>query len=130
MNIPEIYLMRAEFRARANSLYGAGSAAEDLLFLRQKRMPNADAVVPVGYTQTQMIKYVMDERLRELAFTGTRWFDMRRLSVDPLFSANTYTHKLYYATGSIASYILRPERLTLRIPTRVLNDNPGMKDNP
>lgn len=130
MNIPEIYLMRAECRARANSLYGAGSAAEDLLFLRQKRMPNADAVVPVGYTQTQMIKYVMDERLRELAFTGTRWFDMRRLSVDPLFSANTYTHKLYYATGSIDSYILRPERLTLRIPTRVLNDNPGMKDNP
>ncbi len=129
MNIPELYLMRAECRARANNTYGAGSAAEDLLFLRKKRMPAADAVIPIGYTQTQMIKYVIDERLRELAFTGMRWFDMRRLSIDPLFSGTTFTHKLYYSTGIIDSYILRPERFTMRIPTRILNDNPGLIDN-
>jgi hypothetical protein len=129
MNLPEIYLMRAECRARANSLYGSGSAAEDLLFLRQRRMPLANATIPSLLTQTQMINYVIEERLRETAFTGLRWFDMRRLSVDPLFSSKTYTHTLHFANGSIENYPLRPERLTLKIPPRILADNPGMEDN-
>ena len=129
MNLPEIYLMRAECRARANSLYGSGSAAQDLLFLRQRRMTLANATIPTLLTQNQMINYVIEERLRETAFTGLRWFDMRRLSVDPLFSSRTYTHTLHYANGSTVNYPLRPERLTLRIPPRILADNPGMEDN-
>jgi len=130
MNVPEIYLMRAEGRVRSNNLYGAGSAAEDLLFLRLRRMPSASAAVPAGMTQSQMLQYVMDERLRELAFSGLRWFDMRRMSVDPQFSAINRSHVLYFADGSTQNYPLRPERLTLRIPPRILNDNPGMQDNP
>jgi hypothetical protein len=130
MNVPEIYLMRAEGRARANVLYGAGSAAEDLLFLRQRRMPAASATVPAGLTQTQMVQFVMEERLRELAFSGTRWFDMRRMSVDPLFSGTPFTHVMHLADGSSTNYPLRPERFALKIPARILNDNPGMVDNP
>ncbi len=130
MNIPEIYLMRAECRARANNLYGANSASEDLFFLRQRRIPLAGASVPAGLTQNQMIQYVMDERLRELAFTGVRWFDMRRMSVDPVFSGLILTHILYLADGSTQIYPLRPERLALRIPPRILTDNPNMLDNP
>ena len=130
MNLPEIYLMRAECRARANKLYGAGSASEDLLFLRQRRMPAAGAVVPTGLTQAQMVQFVMDERLREFAFNGIRWFDMRRMSVDPLFTGRTFTHILHFADGTTQSYPLRPERFALRIPQRILNDNPGMEDNP
>lgn len=129
MNIPEIYLMRAECRARANTLYGANSAEEDLLYLRQRRIPVASAAVPAGMTQTQMIQFVIDERLREYAFSGLRWFDMRRLSVDPLFSSVTYTHTLHFADGTSQNYPLRPERLTLKIPGRILRDNPEMKDN-
>lgn len=130
MNVPEIYLMRAEGRARAGNLYGAGSAAEDLVFLRQRRMPSVGAAVPSGMSQAQMVQYVIDERLRELAFSGQRWFDMRRLSVDPQFSGVSLAHTLYLADGSTQSYPLKPERLTLRIPPRILNDNPGMQDNP
>ncbi len=104
--------MRAECRARTNSLYGANSAEEDLLFLRQRRMPLAS-----------------DERLREYAFSGLRWFDMRRLSVDPLFSSVTYVHTLYFADGTSQDYPLRPERLTFKIPGRILRDNPDMTDN-
>jgi len=130
MNVPEIYLMRAECRARANTLYGAGSAAEDLLFLRQRRMPAAGAAVPSGLTQTQMLQFVMDERLRELAFSGARWFDMRRMSVDPLFSGVSFTHVVHLADGSTQNHPLRPERFALKIPKRILADNPGMEDNP
>jgi hypothetical protein len=129
MNIPEIYLMRAECRARTNSLYGANSAEEDLLFLRQKRMPLASAAVPAGMTQPQMVQYIIDERLREYPFSGLRWFDMRRLSVDPLFSSVTYVHTLYFADGTSQNYPLRPERLTFKIPGRILRDNPEMTDN-
>lgn len=129
MNIPEIYLMRAECRARTNSLYGANSAEEDLLFLRQRRMPVASAAVPAGMTQTQMIQFIIDERLREYPFSGLRWFDMRRLSVDPLFSSVTYVHTLYFADGTSQNFPLRPERFTFKIPGRILSDNPEMKDN-
>jgi starch-binding outer membrane protein, SusD/RagB family len=130
MNIPEIYLMRAECRARVNSLYGTGSASEDLLYFRQRRMPVASAAVPTGLTQTQMIQFVIDERLREFAFIGVRWFDMRRLSVDPLFKANTYVHTLYFADGTTQNYPCKTDRLTLKLPGRILSDNPGMQDNP
>ncbi|HMO31641.1 MAG TPA: RagB/SusD family nutrient uptake outer membrane protein [Lacibacter sp.] len=130
INIPEVYLMRAECRARANNLYGAGSAETDLVFLRQRRLPLANAAIPTGLSQEQLIRYVIEERLRELAFTGIRWFDMRRLSLDPLYSNTTYIHKLYFADGTVTDFPLRPERLTLRIPGRILRDNPGMEDNP
>ncbi len=128
--IPEVYLMRAECRARTNMLYGSGSAAEDLLYLRERRMPVVNAGVPAGLTQTQMIQLVIEERLREFAFTGLRWFDMRRLSVDPLFSGTNYAHTLYFEDGTTESFPLRPERFTLRIPKRILDDNPGMENNP
>ncbi len=130
LTIPEIYLMRAECRARTNLLYGPGSAAEDLLYLRIRRMPAASAAILPGMTQTQMIEFVINERLREFAFTGLRWFDMRRLSVDPLFSNRNYVHTLYNADGSTEAFPLRPERLVLRIPSRIIDDNPGMENNP
>jgi hypothetical protein len=72
----------------------------------------------------------MDERLREYAGLGVRWFDMRRLSVDPLFGNSSYSHTLYQADGTTATYQLRPERFVLKIPPRMLLTNPGMDDNP
>lgn len=129
-NIPEIYLMRAECRARTNKLYGAGSAEEDLLTLRRNRFPVGKEGIPAAMTQTQVVRFIIGERTRELAFTGMRWFDMRRLSVDPIFSADTYTHTLYMSDGTTQTFPLKPERLALKIPFRILSDNPGMQDNP
>jgi hypothetical protein len=129
MTIPELYLLRAEVAAR---LGDTTTAIASLKTLRVKRMSATDAnAIPVGMTQLQLIQFVLNERLREFAMQGYRWFDMRRLSVDPLFSSTTYTHKLYNTSGVLsATYTLRPERLTLQLPTAVIDQNPGMENNP
>ena len=127
--VPELYLLRAEAKCRTNDLSGAKT---DVEALRVKRMPAADAPVPaaVASQQLPLLKFILDERTREFAMQGFRWFDMRRLSVDPLFSSTTYSHTLYSATGSTTTFQLKPERFTLRFPQSVLDQNPGVSNNP
>jgi starch-binding outer membrane protein, SusD/RagB family len=134
LQLPELYLLRAEASARLNDLSGA---KKDLETLREHRMP-ADVTVPdqIAGNKQELVKYIFEERIREFAMEGYRWFDMRRASVDPIFSGSTYTHILFNfneATGLdaiAATYVLRQERLTLRLPLYITNANPGMINNP
>jgi hypothetical protein len=129
--LPDLYLLKAECEARNNNL---NAAVTDLEILRKSRMPAADAAVPANTKAEKMalVRYILDERIREFALEGFRWFDMRRLSVDPLFANSpAAVHQVYDDSGAIATtYTLRPERLTLRLPTKVIAANPGMTDNP
>jgi hypothetical protein len=128
--LPEIYLLRAECEARTNDL---AAARMDVETLRSKRMPAASVPVPADTASQQMplLRFIIAERTREFAVTGFRWFDMRRLSVDPLFSAATYTHTRYLADGTqAATYTLRPGRFVLRFAQKVIDQNPGMENNP
>lgn len=130
VNLPEIYLLRAECRARLNDLAGARM---DVEALRTKRMPEENVAIPdaVANVQEDLLRYIMEERTREFAYMGFRWFDMRRLSVDPLFSNDVYRHILYAESGDVIStYELTLDRLTLRMPPKVLSENPDMPDNP
>lgn len=129
--IPDLYLLRAETKARLNDLEGART---DLENLRKKRMPVADAPIPdaIATVKNDLIRYILEERIREFALNGYRWFDMRRLSVDPEFS-NTIrnTHKLYNDQGTVtATYTLKPERLTMRFAQKIIDANPGLENNP
>jgi len=127
INYPEYLLLRAECKARSNDLAGAKA---DLETLRVKRMPAADATVNIT-NQNAMIRFVVDERRREFALSGYRWFDMRRLSVDPLFANEVYTHKIYDLQGNVvSSYTLPADRLTLRFPLKIMAQNPNMTNNP
>ncbi|HWK06737.1 MAG TPA: RagB/SusD family nutrient uptake outer membrane protein [Puia sp.] len=128
--LPDLYLLRAECKARLNDLSGAKADVETL---RVNRMPAADAPVPdtTASQETTLLNFIFNERVREFAVQGFRWFDMRRLSVDPLFTGATYTHNLYSATGSITNtYTLKPARFVLRFPQKVIDQNPGMENNP
>jgi hypothetical protein len=96
-------------------------------------MPVADAVVPsaIAGDQTALIKFIIDERIREFALEGYRWFDMRRLSVDPIFAGMTFTHTMYNADGTTTVYTLRqPDRLVMKFPKNITDANPNMPDNP
>ena len=96
-------------------------------------MPLASSAVPatIAGQQLLLLNFIFEERIREFAVTGYRWFDMRRLSVDPLFGNNTFTHTLYSETGSVLStFTLKPERFVLRFPQKVMDENPGMQNNP
>jgi len=130
LQLPELYLLRAEANARLNNL---PAAVTDVETLRQNRMPVADAVVPAdtAMNRTALIKFIIDERVREFAGEGMRWFDMRRLSVDPLFKNTPYTHLMFEEDGSSSTYTLRqPDRLTMQIPPYIMNRNQNMPNNP
>lgn len=138
LQLPDLYLLRAECRARINDLNGA---VDDLEFLRKHRIkttndqgdPIDDALVPAAISgnQNDLIKFIIDERIREFAMEGYRWYDMRRLSLDPLFANNVYTHKMYNEDGSATTYTLNsPNRFVLRFPREFTDANPGMTDNP
>lgn len=125
--LPDLYLLNAECKARTGDSSGAAS---DVFKLRSSRMPAAEAKIPEGLTPKQMIEFILNERVREFAVQGYRWFDMRRLSVDPLFSGTTYTHTHYLSADQKETFTLRPERFTMRFPKIVIDQNPGMQNNP
>lgn len=131
LELPDLLLMRAEVKARTGDLAGAKTDTETLRF---NRMPAADAPVPsaIASDQIALIRFILDERIREFATQGYRWFDMRRLSVDPLFSGEIYTHILYndISSNNTIIYTLRKERFTQQIPPFILLGNPGFTDNP
>lgn len=130
MLIPDIYLLRAECKVRTNDLSGA---VADVETLRKNRMPLTDSKIPslIAEDQLSLLNFVLEERIREFAVSGTRWFDMRRLSVDPLFENSTYTHILYSENGEIKeTFTLKPDRFVLRFPQKVIDENPGMQNNP
>jgi hypothetical protein len=130
LELSDLYLLRAEAKARANDL---GGATADVEFLRKNRMPAAKATVPTAdaANSAAMVKFIINERIREFAAWGYRWWDMRRLSVDPIFAGQPAAkHILYLADGSTEEFTLKPERLTLRIPQLYLNAHPEMPNNP
>lgn len=127
--LADLYLLMAECKARTGDL---GGAKADVELVRSKRMTAADVAVPTA-TAAQpalLLQFVLNERIREYAVQGYRWFDMRRLSVDPLFANLTFKHTLYKADGSTQVFNLKPERLVLRFPQKLMDQNPGMQNNP
>lgn len=129
VQMAELYLLRAEAKARLNDLTGA---VTDVEFLRAKRMPAADVSIEsaVAGNQASLIRFIFEERLREFAQEGYRWDDMRRMSVDPVFPPSTYQHILFKTTGAQEIYTLKPERLVMKLPPVLLQSNPGFQDNP
>lgn len=138
LQLSELYLLSAECKARTNDL---GGAVTDVETLRKNRIkvkddagnPINDALVPtaIAGNQTALIKFIIEERIREFALEGYRWFDMRRLSVDPLFEGAVYTHTIYNTNGINTVYTLsQPNRLVLKIPQNIVDGNPDLVNNP
>ncbi|MCD0487780.1 RagB/SusD family nutrient uptake outer membrane protein [Pedobacter sp. MC2016-14] len=132
LTLADMYLLRAECKARANDFAGA---IADVVYLRARRMPNG-AIPPSVNTndKDQLIRFIVEERIREFAMMGFRWFDMRRLSLDPLFQNDTYTHVVFPASGNaldgVTTFTLNPTRLTMSMPPLILTQSPDMPDNP
>lgn len=128
-SLPDLYLMRAELKARTNDLAGATA---DLELLRSKRMTeDVEVASNISSNQKALMKFIMEERVREFALTGMRWLDMRRLSVDPLYhDLVNYQHAIYDDNGKVVkTYTLRPQRFALKFGERMIAENIGLVEN-
>jgi hypothetical protein len=114
--LAEMYLIRAEARARLGSVSGANSATTDINILRARAKAPAIGTV----TQSQMLTIIENERVYELAYEGHRWYDLvrtgRAATVMPPFNSNW---RAAYERWPI------PQRELQTNPALVGNQNPG-----
>jgi tetratricopeptide (TPR) repeat protein len=103
LNTPEVYLTRAECEARAGEL---NAALNDVNALRLNRIDPSvyKAFVPAdfGGDAEKVLRFVLEERRRELAFTGMRHADLKRLNKETRFQ------KSFKHTAEGKEYVLEP----------------------
>ena len=124
MSIPDLYMMYAECLARTEDHVAARSVIEEF---RHNRLPAVSAAVPADATDGDaLVKFIVDERMREFIGYGNTWFNTRRLWNDPLFQdmKSMYTH-----TDGKQTWTLTEDRLTMRIPPSVMDWHPEYTDN-
>lgn len=119
--VSELYLNAAEAAAHLNKLPEARSR---LLQLMEKRYAPLEYTLKEGEVnnmdQTELIIEILNERARELAFEGHRWFDLRR----------TTRPKIEKKLSSGQTIILQQDdpRYTLSIPQSATTANPDLMD--
>ena len=76
----EVYLIAAEANARLGNL----AAAKDYVDrLREKRLSGTSTAMATPATQKEMMDQVILERRKELLFGFSRFFDLKRLNLEP-----------------------------------------------
>ncbi|WP_430815641.1 RagB/SusD family nutrient uptake outer membrane protein [Carboxylicivirga sp. RSCT41] len=119
----EMYLISAETKARNGDIAGA---MNDIEAVRINRFAAADYVpMALPANKKEAIQTVIDERRREMPFT-IRWYDIRRINVDPEVDNITIRRKFYPLDGNQVNmeaepidYIIEPDS---RLYARPLNE--------
>jgi hypothetical protein len=113
----EAYLTAAEAAAQLNNLTGAIDNLKPLLQKRLNTTAYQDALtLMAAMDKAQLLQEIYDERARELAFEGHRWYDLRRTTQPAL--TRTYGGQ---------TYTLTPEKYTMRFPTEAVESNPEIE---
>lgn len=117
----EIYLIRAECRARMGNINGA---LEDLNTLLKMRWLNGKFKPYLTNDQDEILKLILEERRKELVYRNLRWTDLRRLNLDPRFAKPIER----MINGKKIELPPNDLRYTLPIPEKVIA-NSGMEQN-
>lgn len=118
MRTGEMYLIRAEAQAENNNLV---AAAQDLNDLRAARITG---YVPVALaTKDAAITAILDERFKELAFEGHRFWDLKRRNL-PVSRLLADAPNAAAATLAAGNY-----RFLLPIPDPEIKANPVIQQN-
>lgn len=112
----EVYLIMAEALARQNNLTEAANYVSQL---RDKRIKGGNGHVDAPATQVEMVKMIIDERRKELLFGFNRFFDLKRLNIEPEYQ-KTITRVFPVLNISEAhpqqTYTLKPDSRLYVIP--------------
>lgn len=122
-SVPEMMLIKAEYLARNAD---AAGAMEWVNKLRVKRFKPADFVARTATSADDALVKVINERRIEFFGTCLRWWDMRRLKDEPLFS------KTYIRTFNGVTHTLAPNsnRYVFPIAEYLRGLNPELQQNP
>ncbi len=122
IGVPEMMLIVAENYARK----GDGKALEVLNNLRKFRFADADYTPLTGSGKDELLRMVIEERQRELPSNGLRWFDMKRLGEEGLYT------KTLSRTFQGAERKLEPKsnKYVFPLAPKLLSINPGLEQNP
>lgn len=113
----EAYLTAAEASVQLGDLTGAIDYLKPLLVKRLNTTAYNDALtLMAAMNQAQLLQEIIDERGRELAFEGHRWYDLKRTAKPALTR-----------TWSGQTYTLTPEKYTMRFPTEAVEANPEIE---
>ncbi len=136
-SVAEMRLILAEAAARRNELE---TACDELDHVRKCRFPEFiidNTVTPPDTTyrykkfestnQEEVLQKVLAERTFEFAYTGLRWFDMRRLDAEGRMPD---VYRYDGENNVIATLPAGSNKYTLQIPIQVLYFNPDWPQNP
>ncbi len=117
--VAEMLLNAAEAACRQGL---TDQAAEYLLTLQRTRYNDSGAAKETAVAAMdadQLLTEILDERARELAFEGHRWFDLRRTTQPRI--ERTYRSETFVLEENDPRY-------TIRIPSEAIAANPGLAD--
>ncbi len=125
VSVAEMFLIRAECNVRLHP-GDIQVVIDDLNTLRSKRISSYVDLTQADFLNAEsLLKFVLEERRREMFLTGMRWFDLKRLNTESDL-AITITHIIAEEV-----YTLEPlsNRYVFPIPADVMNFNPAMEQN-
>lgn len=132
IRLPEVYLNKAEALAMQGKM---GDAKELIQILRTNRYKTG-TLPDLTDEGNALVKFIRDERRRELCFEGHRWFDLRRYGVSGFPMVKEIRHP-HWESNSVSGsydieryYILKPysenrSNYVLPIPQKELMLNEG-----
>ncbi|MHC1779652.1 MAG: RagB/SusD family nutrient uptake outer membrane protein [Bacteroidales bacterium] len=109
----EMYLIRAECRARKNDTQGAVSDLNSVRTYRYKSGTYVNLTTANFPDKKSLVQFIIDERHREFPFT-LRWYDIKRINSDPqnIVDKITITREFFNFDGVITD-VNTPKTYTL-----------------
>ncbi|NIG53837.1 RagB/SusD family nutrient uptake outer membrane protein [Chitinophaga sp. Cy-1792] len=123
-SVPETWLIHAEANAR---LGNTAAAIQDINTLRAARYKKGSTYQLSAANAAVALSIVKTERRREMAFRGSRWFDIRRYNVFDNDNI-TVTHTL--PNGTVYTLAPNSNRTALAIGRKYIAMNPEITQNP
>jgi len=125
----DVLLLQAEATLQSN-----GSTATAVGFINQVRTrarAMGAGAEPANFSTAEtnrgtIMAWIMDERLRELAGEGQRWFDMRRWHLQGIITLSNASFSSNQASGMAFQV---PMHLYFPIPNSEIDVNPNVKQN-
>ncbi len=115
----EMYLNAAEAAWHLGQYDDARTYTEKIYAVRYTDGGAAKTAAIEATDDTDVLDEILEERARELAFEGHRWFDLRRNGQPRM--ERSYRGKTYVLEQGDARY-------TLRIPAEAITANPGLAE--